>query len=460
VRKMASPRILFKHIVAYLLTICFVFEPVMAQTPRGLPLVRDTEIERLMADYARPVLQAAKLGDRGIEITLINDKGFNAFVMDGRRIFITVGAIMQAQKPNEIIGVLAHETGHIAGGHLARLRQQLANAQVLSVIAMLLGAGAVAAGAVTGSNQAIEAAPAILLGPQEAIRRSMLSYQRAEEQAADRSALTYLAATGQSGKGMLTTFKRFADEGLFISKAVDPYALSHPMPQERIASLEALVTASPHYNSHDSAELQTRHDLARAKLYGFIERSDTVMRRYPPHDTSLAARYARAISAYRFGGADRAMREIDSLLEEQPRNGYFWELKGQALLENGRPREAISALRKAVSLAPHGGLIRGMLGHALLSTDDDKLLDEAMRELKASISREPDAAETYQHLAIAYAKKGDIARAELNTAQAYSLMGEWENAREQAARAQRKFPDKSPEWLKAEDIIKSKRPKN
>ena len=258
--------------------------PAQAQSlPRGIPLIRDAEIEQLMRDYTQPILRTAGLAQQNIQVTLINDRTFNAFVMDGRRIFVNAGALMDSKTPNEIIGVLAHETGHIAGGHLSKLRQQLAVAQTQSIIALLLGVGAMVA---AGSNSGNSAAA--ILGPQEMVRRSLLSYVRQQEESADRAGVRFLAATGQSAKGMHDTFKRMADEILFAARNADPYMQSHPLPAERVRALEELTRSSPHWDKKDPPELQLRHDLMRAKLFGFMERGDAVARRYPINDQSLA----------------------------------------------------------------------------------------------------------------------------------------------------------------------------
>src|SRR5216684_3488499 len=254
--------------------------PARAQSlPQGIPLIRDAEIEQLLRDYTQPILRAAGLTQQNIQVTIINDRSFNAFVVDASRIFINAGALIDAKVPNEVIGVLAHETGHMAGGHLSRLRQQLANAQAASIIAMILGIGGAIAASRGGGNAGNPAAA--ILGPQETIRRSLLSYQRAQEEQADRAGVKFLAATGQSAKGMSETFKRLADQILFSSRYIDPYLQSHPMPKERVAALEELARTSPYWDKKDPPELQQRHDMMRAKLSGFIERPDTVLRRYP-----------------------------------------------------------------------------------------------------------------------------------------------------------------------------------
>lgn len=432
------------------------------KSPRARPkIIRDAEIENLLRDYTRPILKVAGLAQQNVEVTIIGERSYNAFVADGKRIFINAGALMDSETPNQIIGVLAHETGHIAGGHLARMREQIAGAQTMAIVAMLLAGAGVAAGAATGaggSNLGSAAAGAIT-APQEIIRRSLLSYQRGEEQAADRSAVKYLNETHQSAKGMLETFQRFQSDQLFLSQRVDPYLLSHPMPRERIAALEQLAKASPYYNTKDPPALQARHDLMRAKLVGFMERPDAVYRKYPLSDTSLAAQYARAISAYRYGNVNDAVAKIDALIAKEPSNPYFQELKGQALLESGRAGQAIAPLRQAANMTDGNPLIRSMLGKALVESGNPAYADEAVRELLRATQRDPDSPEGWRALAQAYGRKGDLANADLASAQAYMASGDFRIGQELAARAKQRFPPNSPGWLKADDILNYKPPK-
>jgi predicted Zn-dependent protease len=430
-----------------------------AQGPK-LSIVRDAEVEQLLREYATPIFRAAGINAKATKIILVNDRAFNAFVANGQKIFINVGALMDAETPNEVIGVLAHETGHIAGGHLARLRDQIANAQILSVAGMLLGAGAVAGAARSGGTvgNAGTGAAGVLAGSQELVKRNLLSYQRSEEQAADQAAVRYLNATGQSPNGMVVTFQRFADAGLFRSRSVDPYLMSHPLPTERVAQLETLAKQSPHFRKKDSPVLQARHDLMRAKLFGFVERPETVIRRYPPHNTSAPARYARAILAHKSGRSSEALSVIDGLIQGEPSNPYFHELKGQALLESGRAREAIGPLRRAVSAVPGATPLRVMLGHALVASGDPKLLDKAIRELSNATQREPDSADAFRHLSTAYGRKGNIGMAELAAAQAFMNSGDLKMAQTQASRAMTKLAQGSPGYLKAEDIFNYRPP--
>ncbi|WGS17567.1 MULTISPECIES: M48 family metalloprotease [unclassified Bradyrhizobium] len=428
-----------------------------AQQSKGPPVLRDTETEQLLREYTRPILRAAGLEKQNIQVVIINDSAFNAFVADGRRIFVNYGALLQSETPNQIIGVLAHETGHLAGGHLAKLHEQLARAQTQMIIAMLLGAGAMAAGARGGSNNGLtNAGAAAFSAPQSMIQRSLLSYQRQQEENADRAGVKFLTATGQSAKGMYETFKRFTDESLFASRGADPYLQSHPMPVDRVEALEGLARSSPYWDKKDDPALQLRHDMMRAKISGFMERQDTVYRRYPLTNNSLPARYARAITTYLHGDLRSAISQIDSLIQAQPNNPYFYELRGQALLEGGKPADAIAPLRRAVQLSNRAPLIEMLLGQALVASDNKAYTDEAINMLRAAVAREPEAPLGYTQLAMAYGRKGDYAEADLASAQAAYLRGDTKTARELASRAKTRFAIGTPGWVKADDIVSAK----
>jgi predicted Zn-dependent protease len=425
---------------------------------RGPSTLRDTETEQLLREYTRPILRAAGLEKQNIQVVIINDSAFNAFVADGRRIFVNYGAIMQSETPNQIIGVLAHETGHLAGGHLAKLREQLAQAQTQMIIAMLLGAGAMVAGARSGNgnNGLANAGAAAVAAPQEMIRRTLFSYQRQQEENADRAGVKFLTATGQSAKGMYETFKRFTNDSLFAARGSDPYLMSHPMPAERVAALEQIAHTNAYWDKKDDPALQLRHDMIRAKVSAFMERQDTVYRRYPLSADSLPARYAHAIATYRHGDLRSALTQIDALIQTQPSNPYFYELRGQALLESGKPADAIASLRRAVTLSNNSPLIEMLLGQALVATDNKAYTEEAIAILRAAVAREGEAPLGYTQLAMAYGRKGDYAQADLASAQAAFLRGDNKTARELASRAKTRFAVGTPGWVKADDIVAAK----
>ena len=431
--------------------------PAFAQESKGPSTLRDTETEQLLRDYTRPILRAAGLEKQNINVVIINDPSFNAFVADGRRIFVNYGAILQSETPNQLIGVFAHETGHLAGGHLAKMREEMARAQTGMIIAMLLGAGAMVAGARSGGGNGLaNAGAAAVVGPQSMIQHSLLAYQRQQEDQADRAGVKFLTATGQSPKGMYETFKRFTNDSLFAARGADPFLQSHPMPAERVAALEGVARQSPYWDKKDPPELQFRHDMVRAKISAFMERPDTVYRRYPPSNTSLPARYARAIASYLHGDPRSAVSQIEGLIQTQPNNAYFHELLGQALLEGGHPTEAIAPLRKAVQLSGNAPLIEMLLGQALVATDNKAYTDEAISILRAAVGRESEAPLGFTQLAMAYGRKGDYAEADLASAQAAFLRGDNKTARELASRAKTRFAIGTPGWVKADDIVSAK----
>jgi len=434
--------------------------PAAGETARakGPPIIRDSEIEQLMRDYTQPILKAAGLSKQNIQVVIINDRSFNAFVADGRRIFINAGTLMESVTPNEVIGVLAHETGHIAGGHLSRLREQVAQATTQSIVALLLGVGAMVAASRSSSTGMGNAGMAAIQGSQAMIQNSLLAYVRTQEDSADRAGVKFLTATGQSAKGMHDSFKRLADQILYQARYIDPYMQSHPMPAERVRALEQLARSSPYWDRKDPPALQQRHDMMRAKLYGFIDRPDAVLRRYPASDNSLPARYARAIASYRLTNSGGAIGQIDALIQTNPQYPYFHELKGQALLEAGKPAEAVAHLRRAMQLAPSPSLIQIMLAQALLAASDRAHGEEAVTLLETALQREPESPEAYAQLAMAYGRKGDLAHADLSSAQAAFMRGELLTARQLAVRAKTRFPVGSPGWVKADDIASFRPP--
>jgi predicted Zn-dependent protease len=321
---------------------------------------------------------------------------------------------------------------------------------------MLLGAGAIVAGASRNSTGVANAGAAAIAGPQEMIRRSLLSYQRQQEESADRAGVKFLTATGQSAKGMYETFKRFTDESLFAARGADPYLQSHPMPADRVAALQEFARSSPYWDKMDDPALQLRHDMVRAKISAFMERQDTVYRRFPLSNSTLPARYARAITTYLHGDLNNALAQIDGLIQAQPNNPYFHELRGQALLEGGKPSEAIAPLHKALQFSNNAPLIEMLLGQALVATDNKAYTDEAIAILRAAVVRETEAPLGYSQLAMAYGRKGNYAEADLASAQAAYLRGDNKTARELASRAKTRFAVGTPGWVKADDIVSAK----
>lgn len=436
--------------------------PAAPARAQGLPLIRDTEIEFLLNDYSQKIFKAAGLGTGRVTVRIVNNEAFNAFVIDGRNVFMHTGTLMQANTPNEVIGVLAHEAGHISGGHMAALRARIAKDQTRALLVQILGIGAMIGGAVAGGDSGREigsAGQGVMMGGNELIMRGLTAERRSQESAADQAGLSFLNATQQSGRGMLATFERFAGQELFSDAHRDAFARTHPVASDRLARLRQLVETSPYYDVKDPPELQLRHDMVRAKLSGYMESPATVFNRYPASDTSLPARYARAIASFRQGGGglEQALALTEALIRDRPSNPYFWEIKGDFLQKAGRPHEAIPPLRKALQL--HKGdapLVSVQLAQALLQTKEAQRADEAIDLLRKAVQREPDNATAYNTLGQAYYDKGMLAQSELARAQGLFYFGALKQAQEFAKRAQAGLKPGSPDWVKADDIINYK----
>jgi predicted Zn-dependent protease len=428
-----------------------------AQAQGRVSVVRDAEIEALVRDYARPILKAAGLTS-GVEIVLVNDQSFNAFV-DGRRIFMNTGALMTAETPNEIIGVIAHEAGHLAGGHQQRLREQLKRAQTMALVGTLLGIGMGAAGAATKNTELAQSGMGVAAGTGQMAKRGLLGYQRTEEVTADRSAIRYLEATGQSAKGMLKTFGRFQSALSLSGARVDPYQVSHPMPRDRIANLEGLASNSPYFDKADPAALQLRHDMMRAKIAVFTQGAGGLSRISRKVDP-LAVQYGQALAAYLTGNPRSAVAKAEALEKSNPKNPYFSELKGDALIKANRPKEAATAYQRAIKLDPaRSGMLQIALGQALVAAGDPASAEKAVGVLKQGLARDKENAAGYQYLAQAYGALGQVGEADLAIADQQFYLGKYFDAQVFATRAQKRLQRGTPEWVRAQDIINFKQPK-
>ncbi|MTD93994.1 M48 family metalloprotease [Hyphomicrobium sp. xq] len=429
--------------------------PAVAQ---GLPLIRDSEIEGVLSDYAKPLFKAAGLGSGRIKMRIVQNDAFNAFVLDGKNVFVHTGTLMQANTPNEVIGVIAHETGHITGGHMAALRARIAKDQTRALLAQILGIGLMVAGGVSGSDGLGGAGQGVMFGGGEVIMRSLLAERRQQESAADQAGLTFLNATKQSGRGMLATFERFAAQEYISDAQKEAFARSHPLSLDRLARLRTLVETSPYYAVKDGPELQLRHDLMRAKLSGYLEKPDVVYNRYPETDQTLPARYARALASFFRGGPgalETALAQTDALIASRPSYPYFWEAKGDLLMRAGRTREAIPALRQALKLDPNSSLIQVQLAGALQEDQGEAAVTESVGLLRKSLIDDENS-RAYRLLANSYYKQGKRPEADAMIAQAYFIEGDLKQAQLFAKRAQLKLRSGTPEWLKNDDIVNYK----
>jgi len=442
---------LFSRLTAAFTALAFAAVQAGSTSAQQLSLIRDAETEALIADYTGPIFRAANVASHNIKVHLINDNSFNAFVINGQHMFINTGAIMQSETPNQLIGVIAHETGHIKGGHNARLRDMMDKLQTAALLLQVLSIGAMVGGAVSGSGETAQAGTAMMLGGQQVLTRSVLSYVRQQESAADRAAVEFLNASHQSPAGMLKVFRLFADQSVGTLRP-DPYVLTHPMPLERIAQLQEIAQKSPYFDEKDPPPLQQRHDLVRAKVtaYAYQNNPQRVLRQYS--DNSLPSRYARAIVAFHTGGYQAAAPALSELIAAMPQNPWFYELKGTFLLESGNAKDAVAPLRKAVSLTPRSGYMRIELAQAILESGVGNP-EEALKMLRIALVDEDQSYLGYRLESEAYGKLGRIPEADLAAALASFHKGDVKNAKMLAERAKNGLVQGSPAWLKADDLV-------
>lgn len=445
----AIKAIAFNLALACLIVISTTLSSTLVSKARGLSLIRDAEIESLLKSYTLPIFKAAKLNRKAVDVYIVNNNSFNAFVT-GSSMFIHTGALTRSATPNEIIGVIAHETGHIIGGHQVRMRDRIAKAQVLGAIGVLLGAGAIAA----GGRGAEEAGTAIITGTPGALQRSLLSYKRDEESSADRAAITLLKKSNQSGLGMLKTFQRFQNKLSFNGSRPDPFVQSHPLPRARIALLKTLVNRDPNLHKKDSPALQLRHDMARAKIAAYTQGFKAVQRLFKNNLNGAPARYGLAIAQFKTGKTAKALKGIDKLIKEQPKNAYLHEMRAEILHRAGKSKQGIPSMKRAIKLDRYNsGLLRITYGQLLLGTKGNKYVNEAVTQLKRGLAKDPSTITGYQFLAMAYGRTGQTGLALAATAEQRFLLGRYKEAKKFALRAQLKLKKGSPQWLRIQDIV-------
>ena len=421
-----------------------------AQQGQRLNLVRDAEIENTIRSFVIPIWKAAGLNPNAVEIMIVQDGSLNAFVAGGQRIFINTGLIMRTETPNQLIGVLAHESGHIAGGHLARMQEELRSLSTMQILETILAGGALAGGSVAGGGSGrggptggVTSAPGSIL--------SFLRYSQTQESAADHAAMNYLQRTGQSPKGTIEFLHTLQKEERLAITRRDPYLSTHPLTPERISAFEAAAARSPYANTPDTPKFLDMHQRMVAKLYGFVA-PDLALQRYSEADRSVPARYARAIALYRKGALGSALLTIDGLLKEYPNDPYFHEVRGQMLYENGRAAEAIASYRRAVQLLPSAAIIKIDLARALLDTNNPANDREAIRNLELAVQQEASSFDLWRLLAAGYSKQNNSGMTSLARAEMAILRGQRAEAQSHAATAERSLPPGTPAWQRAQDI--------
>jgi predicted Zn-dependent protease len=438
--------LLVARIIAGVITLSLIFNANLGWgQSRGPSFVRDAETEAIIRRIALPIFEAAGLSPGAVQVFLINDRQINAFVAGGQRIFIFTGLLLRAQTLNQVAGVLAHETGHIAGGHLVRSEEAIRQATALQIAGLLLGIAAAAAG---GGG----AGMGLVMGGQSMAQRSFLAFSRTQESSADQAAIGFLGKAGESPEGLVQFLKILGTEESVMVGRQDPYLRSHPVSADRIAALESRVALGRARDPARDKALNDEFLRVQAKLFAFTEPLTQTLRRYPATDLSVPARYARAVAYYRVADLNRALPEIDGLLKDEPKNPYFLELKGQMLLESGRINEAEPPLAEAVRLAPTEPLLQLMLGQILVEKGDIPDLGRAVDVLKQVTAREPENPDAWRLLSQAYGRQDKIGEASAAAAEWYYQSGDNKGAKLQADRAIRLLPEGSPGWMRANDI--------
>ena len=408
-------------------------------------IIRDTEIEGIIGEWTQPVFVAMGLNPDDVELLLVNDAELNAFATRGRIMGINTGLILRTDTPNQLLGVIAHEAGHVKNRHPMRDGAAAAGSQPFWM-SMALGALAMAAGA--------PGAGAALMGSSQMFGTiGALKYMQGQEGEADLTALRGMDAAGQSGRGLVEFFENFRSQEVFSDARRYPYFRSHPLSSQRIEALRRPAEASANYGRSDSPERMAQHALILAKIHGFMDHPNATLRKYPETDVSLPARYARAIAWYRDGQTDKALGAVDALMESDPENPYFWELKGQILFEEGRPAEAIGAHQRSVELKPDAPLLRVNLAHALLESGEQANLDPAIDQLKRATALERDNTMAWRLLGQAYDRQGKEGEARLASAEMYYAAGDTRQATQFALRARDMLTQNSQEYRRAMDIV-------
>ncbi|MEJ7926087.1 M48 family metalloprotease [Sphingobium sp. AN641] len=408
-------------------------------------ILRDAETEAFMNDMSAPLVKAAGMEPRNVQVLVINDPEINAFVAGGQYVWVHSGLIAQADNVNQLQGVVAHELGHIEGGHIIRSSEGIKTATGITLLSLVLGAAAMAAGGA-------EAGMGILAAGQQAAMGKFLAFSRAQESSADLAGARYLSAAGLSGKGSLEFFKKLQNQEYRLAiPQDDSYGRTHPLSGERISVLREVYVVDPAWDKPIDPALEARFERIKAKLVGFASEPTQTLIKYPETDQSVPARYARAYAWHKSAYPQKALEEVDALLAAAPADPYFLELKGQILLESGRPVDAIAPLRRAVA-ATNQPLIAVLLGHALIASEDEKNFAEAEAVLRNAVARDRENPFAWYQLGVVYERRGDIPRAALATAERYQMMGQDQMALRSADAAMQGLKTGTVDYLRAQDI--------
>ncbi|WP_375187071.1 M48 family metalloprotease [Sphingobium yanoikuyae] len=416
----------------------------MARPALAQSILRDAETEAFMADMSGDLVKAAGMQPRNVQVMVINDPEINAFVAGGQYVWVHSGLIAQADNVNQLQGVVAHELGHIEGGHVIRT-DGIKEATSITLLSLVLGAAAIAAGGA-------EAGMGIMGLGQQVGMSKYLAFSRAQESSADLAGARYLSGAHLSGKGSLEFFKKLQNQEYRLAIPQDnSYGRTHPLSGERINVLREVYTVDPAWDNPPNPQLEARFERIKAKLIGFVSEPQQTLLKYPESDRSIPAHYARAYAWHKSAYPEKALSEADALLTAAPHDPYFLELKGQILLESGRPSEAIPPLREAVAKTQQP-LIAVLLGHALIATEDEKNYAEAETVLRNAIARDRENPFAWYQLGVVYEHRGDTPRAALASAERFSMIGQDAMALRSADAAMQGLKPGTVDYLRAQDI--------
>jgi len=416
-------------------------------------VLRDAETEAFFQDMAAPIVAAAGFNPRAIDLVLLNDPSINAFVAGGQAVYIHSGLISAADNAQEVQGVFAHELGHITGGHVIRGDEGGKPATGITLLSLLLGAAAAAAG--SG-----DAGIGILMAGQQAALGKYLAFSRAQESSADAASVGFLSKAGISGKGSIDFFKKLQNLEFrygFKRNSDAEFYSTHPLTADRLTTLQDSFSQDPSWNKPGDAALQARFLRVKAKLVGYLAEPSATLAAYPEWMQDAPAHLARAYAYHKEALMDKALAETHALLKLDPNDPYALELKGQVLLESGKPADAIAPLRRATELTRNAPLIATTLGHALLATENKANFPEAERVLKTAVGRDRDNPFAWYQLGVVYEAQGDIPRARLASAEQQLGQLQLPEALRSAEAAEAALPKGSPDWLRAQDIAMSAR---
>ena len=421
-----------------------------AQAAESRIVIRDTEIETNIQSWSEGVINAAGMSTDQVRIILVQNPDINAFVAGGSNIFLYTGLIAKTENPDELVGVIGHELGHIAGGHLSRTSEVAENASFETIIAAILGIGAAFA---TGDGGA--AAAGARIGQGLALN-NFLAYSRVQESSADQAGFRFLETAGVNPTGLVTFLEKLGSQELLPTSQQSAFARSHPLSRERIEALSAKLETSSLRSRATPAAWDEQHRRITAKLVAFVTPQQVVYL-YPEKDQTIAAQYARTIAAYRTNKIDTALKGADRLIAQEPKNPYFHEIKAQMLFEFGRTAQAVTSYEKALSFAPDSGLIRTDLAKAMIESSgkSPKTLQAAIAHLKRAQQDEPRSSQIKRLLATAYGRLGQEPQARVYLAEEALLQGRTKEARSLAKSAIAQLPPGAPELQRARDVINS-----